>query len=275
MLPCFSAKINNHIQHSIVKRIQGLMALVIILVYVLCAFSSCIDPKTITYFNNLPDAKQLQLDSLKAPEPLILVNDVLEIRIGGESEETVKYYNGYIASTVAGTGTSGPQYIVDINGNIEIPKIGKVKMAGLTRDQARDTLTAAFKKYLVDPIVVVKFSNFRFSVLGEVKIPGTYSSLNDKISIFEALAQAGDITEFGRFDDVKIIRDVNGRRTVTAVNLLDKQILNSDDYYIHRYDMIFVKTRKLKSATENFNRTTTILATLTSLIAILLVLFKK
>jgi len=274
MLPCFFVKNTNRTQCSMAKQFKGCIAFVVVLVYLFSSFSSCIDPKTVTYFNNLPDAKNTQLDSLKVPEPIILINDVLEIRVGGESEETVKYYNGYLTGT-SGNVTIVPQFVVDVNGNIELPKIGKLKMAGLTREQARDTLTAAYKQYLVDPIVSVKFSNFRFSVLGEVKVPGTFSTLNDKLSIFEALALAGDITEFGRFDDVKIIRDVNGKRSITSVNLLDKNILNADEYYIHRYDIIFVKTRRLKSATENFNRTTTILATLTSLIAILLVLFKK
>lgn len=274
MLPCFSVK-NNNTQYPIAGRLKGAIATVIALMYIFSSFSSCIDPKTITYFNNLPDGKQLQLDSLSVPEPVILINDVLEVKVGGESEETVKYYNGYLAGAAVAGGAVAPQYVVDVNGNIEIPKVGTLKMAGLTREQARDTLTAAYKQYLLNPIVSVKFSNFRFSVLGEVKTPGSYSTLNDKLSIFEALAQAGDITEFGRFDDVKIIRDVNGRRSVTSVNLLDKSILNSSEFYIHRYDMIFVKTRKLKSATENFSRTTAILATLTSLIAILLVLFKK
>jgi len=275
MLPCFFVKNNTHIQYSTVKRLSGSIALVVALVYALSFFSSCIDPKTVTYFNNLENVKQLQLDSVKVPEPVILVNDVLEVRIGGESEETVRYYNGYMANTGTGGTIGGPQYVVDVNGNIEVPKIGTLKMAGLTREQARDTLVAAYKQFLVDPIISVKFSNFRFSVLGEVKSPGNYTSLNDKLSIFEALAQAGDITEFGRFDDVKIIRDVNGKRSITSINLLDKKILNSDEYYIHRYDMIFVKTRVLKSATENFSRTTTIVTTLISLSAFLLVLFKK
>ncbi len=238
-------------------------------------FSSCINPKSITYFNNLPATRQISLDTINLPDPVILVNDVLEIRVGGENEKMVQYINSYFGGIAGSASTTGLQYTVDVNGNIELPKIGKLKMAGLTRDQARDTLSAAYKQYLLDPVVSVRFSNFHFSVLGEVKQPGNFVSTNDRLSIFEALAQAGDITEFGHFESVKIIRDVNGKRDVISLNLLDKDILNSPDYYIKRYDIIYVQPRNLKSVTDNFARTATFIATITSVLAIVLILFKK
>lgn len=237
-------------------------------------FSSCIDPKSITYVNNLPD-KAIDLDTLKTPEPLILINDVLEIKVGGESQATVQYINTYFGGIAGGAAGTGLQFGVDIDGNIDLPKIGKLKMAGLTRDQAKDTISKAYEKFLLNPIVSVKFSNFRFSVLGEVKAPGSYSATADKVSIFEALAQAGDITSFGYFDRVRIIRDINGKRSIKVLNLLDKQILNSQDYYINRYDVIYVQPRNLKFVTDNFTRTSTFVATTASLLAIILVLFKK
>jgi polysaccharide export outer membrane protein len=248
------------------------------LLIVLCSilfFSSCISPKSITYFKDLGDSGKISLDSLKVPEPVILVNDVLEIRVGGENQETVQYLNSYFGGVAGGVANTGLQFTVDINGNIYLPKIGKIKMAGLTRDQARDTLTGAYKQYLLNPVVSVKFSNFHFSVLGEVKSPGNYTSTNDKLSIFEALAQAGDITEFGHFDNVKILRDINGKREIITLNLLSKSILNSPDYYIKRYDIIYVQSRSLKSVTDNFGRSATFIATITSVLAIFFALFKK
>lgn len=204
-----------------------------------------------------------------------MVNDVLEIRVGGENQETVQYLNSYFGGIAGGVANVGLQFTVAIDGNITLPKVGQIKMAGLTRDEARDTLTAAYKQYLLDPIVSVKFSNFHYSVLGEVRSPGNYISTNDKLSIFEALAQAGDITEFGRYENVRILRDINGKREIITLNLLDKQILNSPDYYIKRYDIIYVQSRNLKSVTENFARSATFIATITSVLAIVLILFKK
>jgi len=248
---------------------------IVLALFSFLALSSCISPKSTTYVKNLPVAKEVQLDTLKIPEPLILVNDVLEVKVGGESQETVQYLNNYFGGVAATASLTGLSFTVDVNGNINLPKVGNVKVAGLTRDQARDTLTNAYKRYLVNPVVSVRFSNFRFSVLGVVKSPGSFTSTNDTLSIFEAIAQAGDITQFGYFDNVKIIRDVNGKRSVITLNLLDKGILNSQDYYLNRYDVIYVPSRSLKSVTENFSRTSTFIATITSVLAIILVLFKK
>jgi polysaccharide export outer membrane protein len=254
----------------------------LLIIFTICSLtslwlSSCVSPKSITYINNLPENNLIELDSLKVPQPVILVNDVLEIKIGGENEKTVQYINQYIGgstASAANTGGSGQQFIVDINGNIDLPKIGKVKLTGLTKDEAKDTLTALFKQILIDPIVSIKFNNFRFSVIGEVKSPGTYMAPGDKVSIFEALAQAGDITNFGRFENVHIIRDINGKRKIIKIDLTNKNILNSEDYYISRYDVIYVQARALKSVTENVSRTSTFIATVASILAIILVLKK-
>ncbi len=255
------------------KNYKGLLIIFTICSLASLWLNSCVSPKSITYINNLPQASQVDLDSLKVPQPVILINDILDIRVGGESEKTVAYINQYLGGGVAGT-TGGQQYIVDINGNIDLPKIGKVKLIGLTKDEAKDTLTALYTQLLVDPIVSVKFNSFRFSAIGEVKAPGTYVAAGDKISIFEALAQAGDITSFGRFEKVHIIRDTNGKRKIITVDLTNKNILNSENYYINRYDVIYVEARALKSVTENVSRTSTFIATVASILAIILVLKK-
>jgi polysaccharide export outer membrane protein len=249
--------------------------------FFLILLSSCISPKSITYVNNLPQGPLINLDSLAIPQPIVVINDLIEIHIGGENEKTVQYINQYLMSG-AGAGTSGGastagggnQYTVDVDGNITLPKIGKIKMAGLTRDQARDTLTNLYKQYLIDPIVSVKFSNFRFSVIGEVKQPGTFTVTSEKVNIFEALAQAGDITNFGRFERVHILRDVNGKRQIITVDLTNKNILNSENFYINRYDLIYVESRNLKYVTDNVTRAVTFISAAFSIIAIILVLKK-
>lgn len=250
------------------------------LFFLICASTvSCINQKKITYFNNLPDSSLVALASLKTPEQLIQVNDVLNITLGGENEKTVQYLNHYSGggsgSTSEGAGGGGLLAPVDIDGNITLPKIGKLMVLGLTKDQARDLITKAYSVYLKDVIVSVSFNNFKFTILGEVKNPGYFSVQNDRINLFEAMALAGDMTEYAKKNDVKIIRDIDGKREVVTVNFNDKSILNSPYYYINRNDIIYVGSRGIKLTSENFTRTAGIITTLASIITIFLVIFKK
>lgn len=234
---------------------------------------SCITAKQVTYFNNLPDSGRIALEKLQPPVTYIQVNDVLDIRIGGENEKTVQYINQYFGSAA---GSNTLQQSVDADGNITLPVAGKIKVAGITKEAAVISIEHSFKDVLVNPSVTVSFSNFRFSILGEVKSPGTYTVPSaDKLSIFQALSYAGDITSYGKRENVKIIRDVNGEREIISVNLNDRNILNSDNYYLRRSDVIYVIPGTVKIDTDNFQRTAVYSASITSLIAILLVIFRK
>lgn len=199
-------------------------------------------------------------------------NDEMTILVGGENEKTVQYVSQYLGAGGAGGGMS---VIVDAKGEIELPKIGKIKVAGLTKEQAKDTITTAYREYLIDPIVTIKFGNFRFSVLGEVKAPGAYQVLRENINILEAIAQAGDLTQFAERSRLRIIREINGKREIIAINLNDKNILNSPDYYLHRNDIIYAEPKDLKTTTENFQRTVTYVAGITSMLAIFLIIFRN
>jgi polysaccharide export outer membrane protein len=194
----------------------------------------------------------------------------LDINIGGENEKTVQYISQYFTG-----GSGGIQVIVDIDGYIELPKIGKFKVAGLSKEAVKDTITNAYKEYLVDPLVNVKFGNFRFSVMGEVKSPGNFDLASEKVNIFEAITHAGDMTQYAVRDDVKIIREVNGKREIISLDMNDKSILNSLNYYLNRYDIIYFKSKKVKQTTENVQRTVTYVAAVSSILALLVVLLKK
>jgi polysaccharide export outer membrane protein len=231
--------------------------------------TSCISTKSATYFNNLPDSAKIQLEELQPPPFAVQVNDVLEIAIGGENEKTVQYISQYFTG-----GTSGMQAIVDIDGNIELPKIGKIKVAGLSKEAVRDIIAQAYKEYLVDPLVSVKFGNFPFSVMGEVKSPGNFNVQSERVNIFQAIGQAGDLTQYAIRDDIKIIREVNGQRKVMSLNMNDKSILNSPDYYINRYDIIYVEAKGVKLTTENVQRTLTYVGAVSSVLAFVVVLLR-
>ena len=236
--------------------------------------SSCINSKSITYFNNLPDSGKIPLKTIIAPQQIIQVNDVLNVRVGGENAETVEYINQYFGSAASASG-GGLQSTVDVDGNIELPKIGKIKIIGFTRDQARDAITKAYEEILKSPIISVKFNNFRFSVLGEVLKPGTFNISNERVNVFEAIAEAGDMTQYSRRNNVKIIRDSSGQREVISLDFNDKSILSSPYYYLNRYDIIYVESSNIKSLTDNVSRTAAYVGTVSGLIALIFVIFKK
>lgn len=239
-----------------------------LLLLMICVCSgSCINSKKITYFNNLPDSVRIQLSALEPPQQYIQVNDILDIKVGGENEKTVQYINQYFSNNSL--------YTVDISGYVELPKIGKVKVKGLTKDQVKDTITAAYAEYLKEPLVSVNLSNFKFAVLGAVASPGYFSVPNEKINVFEAIAQAGDMTPFAKRDNVKIIREGNDIREIISINFNDKQILNSPDYYLKRYDIIYIEAQKAQFKSENFSRTTGVIGTITGLLAIFITILRK
>jgi polysaccharide biosynthesis/export protein len=257
----------NNLKSPMGKPIFLLMLIAIALVQ-----TSCINSKSIMYFNNLPDTTRLQLEKLIPPVPTIQVNDEVEIRIGGDNEKTVAYISQHFAG---GNETGSLLTVVDVNGAIELPQIGKLIIAGLTREEAKDLITKAYKEYLVNPVIMVKFGEFHFSVLGEVKMPGMKASKTEKVNILEALAQAGDLTQYAQRDKVKIIREVNGNRELITINLNDKAILNSPDYYIHTNDVIYVEPKSVKQVTDNFQRTLLYITGITSFLTVFLVAIKR
>jgi len=185
-------------------------------IFIACFLSSCISNKKIVYFNNLPDSTKIQLDKLQPPRSIVQINDILEVSVGGENEKTVQYIQQYFS------GGQIIKAVVDADGNAELPKLGKIHVIGLTNESLKDTITNRYREYLVDPIVQVKFGNFRFTIIGEVRSPGSYDMESDNVNIFEALGKAGDLTEYAQRDHIKIIRNINGSREVIALNLNDK-----------------------------------------------------
>ncbi|QEC69060.1 polysaccharide export protein [Panacibacter ginsenosidivorans] len=251
------------------NRISITMPCYVIYLFIVFLTASCINTKNVVYFNNLPDSLKIQLDKLPVPDKTVQVNDVLEITIGGENETTVHYIQTYI------TGQPVLKATVDIAGNIELPKVGKIHVAGLLQEAAKDAITNAYKEYLIDPIVQVKLSSFHYTILGEVKAPGIFDVEAEKITLFEAIGKAGDLTPYAERENIKIIRDVNGEREVITLNMLDKAILNSPDYYIQRYDIIYVEPKNIKQVNENIQRFTPYISIISGLLAIIVLITRN
>lgn len=223
---------------------------VFLLVFIFC---SCVTPQTITnnYLQHVNDTAGRD-SSVLAPT-VIQKDDLLSIRVYSFSHGLDPAVDApYNLIEEAGSGSSSSQatigFLVDRYGNIEYPQIGLLHVEGLTRDQLADTIKQRLEGSLKQPSVVVRFLNYRVTVLGEVGGPKTFTVQTERINILEALGMAGDITEYGRKDNVKVIREVNGQREIGTIDLTSKNMFNSPYYRLQQNDVVLVEQtrRKLK-----------------------------
>jgi len=152
-------------------------------------------------------------------------------------------------STGGGSSSINPSaigYLVEADGKIKIPYLGKVQAEGLTRLQLENTLTELFKDYTKNPVVNVRFLNYGFSVMGEVNSRGRFSMTNERTTILEAISMAGDLTDLGKRENVLVVREVNGERNFARVNLLSKDLFKSPYYYLKTNDVVYVEPVKAK-----------------------------
>lgn len=211
--------------------------------------------------------------------PRIQPKDLLNITINTTDPQaaapfnlTMQTYNN-IAQSNAST-TSQPalqQYLVDNAGEIDFPVIGRLQVGGLTKNAAENLIREQLRPYLKEiPIVTVRMSNYKISVLGEVNSPGTFTINNEKVNIFEALAMAGDMTIYGIRNNVKLIReDCNGQRNVISLNLNEQNILHSPYYYMQQNDILYIAPNKTKAKSASVSNSTTIwVSVITSLVSL-------
>lgn len=183
------------------------------------------------------------------------------IRKLGQSKEFSTTTTGMQNSNLLG-------YLVDNNGYIDFPVLGMVKVMGMTTRECEEHFRELLKPYLKEvPNVTVSTSNYKFSVLGEVNAPGTYSTTNEKMTIYEALALAGDMTLFSVRDNVQLMReDATGKRQVYTLDLTRADVANSPYFYIQQNDVIYVKPTKAKVRSNTFSTNASMWITLLSLV---------
>lgn len=234
--------------------------LVILLCAFSCAFTSCTTTKNIPYLKN---AEQVDFTATKGLyDSRIMPKDALTIYINTTDPLASRPFNLTDQSgTTSGTRGTLP-YLVDNNGNIEFPVLGTVHVAGLTKKECEQMLASRMKAYLAEteiPIVTVQMSSYHVTVLGEVGGPGVVQVNMEKMNIFEALASAGDLTMFGRRDNIMLIReDDHGERTVHRLNINDANIVNSPYFYVQQNDILYVEPLKVKARNTFFNQYTSL-----------------
>ncbi|MBI1287890.1 MAG: polysaccharide export protein [Flavobacteriales bacterium] len=221
--------------------------LLLFLFSVLILNESCITRKDISYFQDVSDSLSTQKIS-KGFEAVIQSGDILSVHVSSLSKEASSFFNVVGETTdqqVANT------YLVDADGNIEMPLIGLIHVSNLTTQVARDSLKQHLDKYLVDPTVNIRIRNFKVTVLGEVAQPGVYTIPNEKITLMEALGLAGDMTIFAKRVNVLLIREDRGQREFVKLDLTSKEFFESDYYYLHSNDIIYVEPGKGKFASAD------------------------
>ena len=221
---------------------------------ILLATVSCVDTKKAVYFSG---QKNGSFAAPEIPKLVIQNNDLLSISVSSLNPEASAVFNqannnnapgGVATSTTTTTTATG--YLVDGHGNIQFPFLGKVKAAGLTKDELKDHLTKTLldKKLLVDPIITVRFLNFKVTVLGEVAHPTVVTVPSERISLLEAIGLAGDLTIYAKRDNVLVIRDEDGRKVTHRLNLNSTELFNSPYFYLKSNDVVYVEPNKSKVA---------------------------
>lgn len=237
----------------------------ILILFVNVFLLSCVSKKEIVYFQQ--DDKIANQVAGKYTEPLIQADDILSINVSSLSKEASSFFN----INKEGQDIASEGYLVDINGNIEMPFIGQIKVSGLSARSATDTIREKLEKYLQNPTVTVRYKNFRIVVLGEVVRPGVYTIPNEKINVVEALGLAGDLTIYGKRNNITVIRDVDGKKEYGSINLNSRSLFESPYYYLRTNDVLYIEPgRRKKSEADNFYRVVPIvLSSLTIVVVIL------
>ncbi len=210
-------------------------------------FSSCSTQKR-AVFNYLEDITDTTFKAnVFITEPIIQKNDMLSIQITSASlDPQVDALYNMIMQQGGGGGQQMMGYLVDLKGDIELPRIGVIHAEGLTKHILSDLIKAKLATLLTQPSVVIRFLNYRITVLGEVGSPGILTIPTERLTILEAIGMAGGVTEFGRIKNVKVLRENDGVRTMGTLDLTSKNIFESNYYQLQQNDIILVDQNQYK-----------------------------
>jgi len=241
--------------------------------------ASCTSQQKLAYLNNLPEVGDVQTFIMDIPDYKIQHRDILYITIKAMTPD------GSISdflSTTRGAGTStyaqgeAGQYLVgydvSITGEILLPVIGSLKVEGSTIEQARSIIQNAAEKHFLNSTVECKLLSYKFTVIGEVRSPGTYINYNNYHTVFEAIGWAGGINDYGRRDKLLVVRPVSGGTKTFTLNLQDKAILTNEAYFLLPNDVVIVEPENKKIFNLNLPTLSFIITTATSLLTSTLLL---
>ena len=250
--------------------------------------SSCVSRKEMIYLSDMDELHEYPV--IQKYEAVIQRDDKISIKVSSKNPELALAFNvpsgaGYTVDSQGNISTSGANdkdagYIVDVNGEIDFPILGKLKVEGLTRNQLTELIKNKLveEELLKDPIVMVEFLNFKFSVLGEVSGVGTYEMKGNRITLLEAIAMAGDLTDNARIDRVAVIREYGNKRRIMWNDLRSKDVFMSPSFYLQQNDIVYVEPnnrRVREEAQRSYSLWTTFLSSLVTITTLIFYFTKK
>lgn len=210
-----------------------------IIILAVFLISSCASRKEVVYFQDTGNYETLIDENQSITK--FKVDDLVSIYVSSLNPEASAPFNLFRGGSEGGLRPEQVDYLVDQDGMIDFPVIGKIKIEGLSPDELRILLRQMLSEYLKDPIINIRLRNFTVTVLGQVQSPGTYPVNGEQITILEALGLAGDLTLRGVRENVLVIRDFNGSKVYTRIDLTSKNMTNSPVYYLTQNDVIYVE----------------------------------
>ena len=236
--------------------------------------ASCASHKHVAYFQNSEEVDLSKSQYLY--DARIMPKDQLSITVSTTNEEAAVPFNLTVPTpmTAGQRGTTSQAalqtYLVDNEGNISYPILGQIHVGGLTKSECEKMIQEKIQPYMSaaeNPIVTVRMTGYQISVIGEVGHPGTFTVSREKISILEALAQAGDLTIYGQRKNVQLIReDASGQKSIHTFDLTDADIINSPYFYLQQNDVVYVTPNKAKSQNSSVGSMTTLWFSATSIL---------
>lgn len=248
---------------------QSLLLKTLVLIAMTGILAGCVSREKIVYFQGDLDSVEKLTDNYSAK---IQADDLLAIAVYGRNAEATRIFNQESNTQSVG----GKTYLVDSEGNIEFPVLGKIKLGGLTRNEAIQYMKGLLSHEIIDPGVTINITNYRITVLGEVKSPGTFPLQNEKVTILEAIGMAGDLTLYGVRNNVLVVREEGGNRNYYRVDLTSSEVFNSPVYYLAQNDVVYVEPNQGKINSSASTRNVSLFMSIASFaLTIITILFLR
>ena len=284
--------------------VRGFLRAGFLVAFFASVFCSCVNTRQFTYMQGKFDTAALSKIDLK--EPSIHKGDLLSILVYSDNPSATALFNqvqsggsgnggssstgassggttgGLAGGSTSSSGSTGGSagsggYLVDDKGNIEFQQLGVLHVDSMSKSQLKDTLEAKLKEFLSNPYVTVRFLNYKFTMLGEISHPGIYSIPGEHINLLEAFGLGGDLTFYARRDNVLIVRENNGKREFSRLDLTKPEIMASPYFNLQPNDVVYIEANRKKVAAndQTFYRTITVTTSVVSMLAIIITLFRN